>query len=183
MKRRKFSVRDAMNDVRKCSGDMDDISARKTVISALKRLSKAVSHSQLAPLPKTLEGSLYDPKMLCLRSDDEFRDIYTSDLKDTVEECMTEIVYTILLYDIVYDEKCHVYDKDSDDIVWIETDSVKFDIRMYSDALIEEYGAERYAYAVSGMLSKLYPYIIRLAERVRFDLNVYLKWYIRYRGL
>ena len=149
----------------------------------LKMLSEAISLNQLAPLPKELEGSLYDPKMLDLRSDEEFNRIYEDDLKNTAEEHITFLMYLILLYDKLNHAKCHVQKPHNHEVFDYSVGSAIENIETYAMELHHVCEDYKYQFNLPKMLSMLYPYIVEFAEKLYLDLNVFLKWYLRYRSL
>ena len=121
----KFYVSVALKDIVKNIPPYDAEDVCRIVLSRLKRLSETLSCNQLAPMPKELEGSWCDPKMLELRSDEEFKDFYSENLRCTSEECIAIAIYAILIYDIEYHKKCHIYGKDTNHQLDFTTGSIK----------------------------------------------------------
>lgn len=176
----KFYVSVAMKDLARTNEFLSAETTFKVVIEALKKLYVTLSNGQLAPLPKDLNGSLYDPKMLELRSDDDFVNIYRQDFENTAEECIAVIMYHILLYDISYNAKYHIQRPDSDNKFEFGTCSIRYDMLRHAKTLIEECECNEYLFNVPKMLTMLYPCMIQFAEKLYLDLNSFIRWYIRY---
>lgn len=179
----KFYVSVAMKDIKELGEYMSDESLYKIVLKAIKSLSERVLDNQLAPLPKELEGSLYDPKMLELRSDEEFKDIYEADLYGTAEECVVIAVRSILLFDVINHTNCRTQKIENYLLFDYSLGSVKENVVKYAMQLHEEYSTEEYADDIRKAFYKIYPYLIQFAEVLHFDLNAFIKWDNRYRKL
>lgn len=177
----KFYVSTAMKDMKGCIEYWGDGDIYNMVISSLQKLSEAVSRNQLAPLPMGLEGSVFDPKMLDLRSDEEFVDIYKENFKDTAEAYVTNIVYIVLAHDTIYGSRCRVHQFGIDEMFDYSTGSVLNNIKKNAIRLHIRCLDKKYVRDIPKMLSILYPYVIQFAEVLQFDLNAFLKWKIRYR--
>lgn len=179
----KFYVSVALKDVANDRTYYDKESVREEVMSRLFRLSNETSLKRLAPLPIGLEGSLYDPKMLQLRSDEEFKDIYMNGLEGTVEEDIAVIVRMILGYDCEYFSKCHVCKPDCDSPADFSLGDVCGTIGKCADRLHSKYSKDVEYQNIEKMLSDLYPYMLQFARNLKLDLNAFLQWNIRYSNL
>ena len=179
----KFYVSVAMKEMKELNEFMEDELLYKIVLKAIKSLSERVSDNQLAPLPKELEGSLYDPKMLELRSDEEFMDIYDGDLAGTAEECVTIAMHSILLYDIINHRSCHSQNIYTTMLFDYSSGSVRDNVVRYAKQLYEDYSTEECASNIFSTFYSIYPYLIQFAEVLHFDLNAFIKWDNRYRRL
>lgn len=179
----KFYVSVAMKEMKELNEFMEDESLYKIVLKAIKMLSETVSINQLAPLPKELQGSLYDPKILELRSDEEFMDIYDGDLAGTAEECVTIAVRSILLFDVINHTNCHTQSVQTLVLFDYSSGSVKENVVKYAKQLYDEYSSDRCANDIRKTFHEIYPYLIQFAEVLHFDLNAFIKWDNRYRKL
>lgn len=179
----KFYVSVAMKDIKELGEYMSDESLYKIVLKAIKSLSERVSDNQLAPLPKELQGSLYDPKMLELRSDEEFKDIYEADLYGTAEECIVIAVRSILIFDAINHTNCHTQSVQTLVLFDYSSGSVKENVVKYAKQLYDEYSTDKCADDIRKTFHEIYPYLIQFAEVLHFDLNAFIKWDNRYRKL
>lgn len=179
----KFYVSVAMKEIKELGEYMSNESLYKIVLKAIKSLSERVSDNQLAPLPKDLQGSLYDPKMLELRSDEEFKDIYESDLYGTAEECIVIAVRSILIFDAINHTNCHTQSVQTLVLFDYSSGSIKENVVKYAKQLYKEYSTDKCADDIRKTFHDIYPYLIQFAEVLHFDLNAFIKWDNRYRRL
>lgn len=175
----KFYVSVAMSDITTSGILYFNEHAFLRVMLHLQSLSKAIFTSQLAPLPKDLEGSLYDPQMLRLRSDEEFKGIYESEFIGTVEECISALICEVLIYDMKNHEKCHVYRNCPDGPYDFSTGNVLDNMLKCSDELILKL-ADCNSSEEKDMLAYIYPYLMQFARKLKLDLNSFIEWYLRY---
>lgn len=152
----------------------------KFVILTLNFLQEAISNGSLAPLPYDLKNSLYDPDLLELRTDEEFCQVYDSDFKGTAEECIVSLICFVLKYDITYKKaRVHTTPKDFTCTLGFSSKPLK-DISRFSGKLADtilkrENGMDM----EKKMLYMAYNYFIQFAEAMRFDVNAFVKWYLR----
>lgn len=161
---------------------MSNGAAYSMLMRSLEMLSERLSHNQLAPLPKDLQGSLYDPKMLQMRSDEEFKEIYTNDLKGTAEECMAIMMVNLIAYDVANGTK-RCIQKPSDDALIYPRETTKDGIIRCAKELRQIFNSYSYSLYEYNVVGELYLYVIRFAEALYLDLNAFIKWFIRYRNL
>lgn len=178
-KKIRLKIKEAMNDL----AQNDNVSCDepyKTVILALESLQEALSCGSLAPLPYDLKGSLYDPELLALRSDDEFCEVYDSDFKGTAEETIVSFVCFVLKYDLMHKKsKIHTKYRSLSCTLGFSRKPLKniswYSFKLQDLILLRKDGMDD----EKNMLYVAYNYFIQFAEAMQFDINVFVKWYLR----
>lgn len=175
---KKFSHNQAIYDTFGMTDINSYIDVKKVAVSFLKSLQEAIRKKRMAPLPKSLECSMFDPEMLMIRSDEEFVEIYEYDLKDTVEELVARTMIYLIRYECFtgFNLDCivrNIYERTEPKMVLDKldrdlTELIKETEKLFDDCMDSE------------AMSVIYSHMVLFAKMLKFDLNLFIEWRCRY---